>query len=91
MVSKDDHKLIIWPSYFDKKLSRSEGRKVPIKFSLEKPDIEKIAKIAKNLGLSPEMEKNASHPNRPFEKEGRIIIDKTDKKRKIINQISKSL
>ena len=46
MVSKDDHKLIIWPIYFEKNISRSKGRKIAKKFSLEKPDVEKIAKAA---------------------------------------------
>ena len=41
MVSKDDHKLIIWPIYFEKNISRSKGRKIAKKFSLEKPDVEK--------------------------------------------------
>ena len=89
MVSKDDHKLIIWPIYFEKNISRSKGRKISKKFSLEKPDVEKIAKAAKTLGLSPIIEKNASNPYRSWKKEGRVIIDNKDIKSKIIFQIAK--
>ncbi|MCJ2513952.1 MAG: signal recognition particle protein Srp19 [Candidatus Thermoplasmatota archaeon] len=91
MVSKDDHKLIIWPIYFEKNISRSKGRKIAKKFSLEKPDVEKIAKAAKTLGLSPIIEKNASHPYRSWKKEGRVIIDNNDTKSKIIFQIAKMI
>ena len=91
MVSKDDHKLIIWPIYFEKNISRSKGRKIEKKFSLEKPDVEKIAKAAKTLGLSPIIEKNASHPYRSWKKEGRVLIDNKDIKSKIIFQIAKMI
>jgi signal recognition particle subunit SRP19 len=89
MVSKDDHKLIIWPIYFEKNISRSKGRKIAKKFSIEKPDVEKIVKAAKTLGLSPIIEKNASHPYRSWKKEGRVIIENKDIKSKIIFQIAK--
>ena len=91
MVSREDHKLIIWPCYFDKNKSRANGRKIAKKLSLEKPDLEKIAKAAKTLGLNPIIEKNASHPDTPWRKEGRIIIDNKDVKTKIIFQIAKLL
>jgi signal recognition particle subunit SRP19 len=91
MVSKDDHKLIIWPIYFDKNISRSKGRKIEKKYSIDKPDIEKIAKSAKSLGLNPIIEKNASHPSKHWKKDGRIIIDKKNVKSKIIHQIGKYL
>lgn len=91
MVSRDDHKLIIWPCYFDKNKSRANGRKIAKKFSLEKPDLEKIAKAAKTLGLNPIIEKNASHPDTSWKKEGRIIVDNKDVKTKIIFQIAKLL
>lgn len=91
MVSKGENKLIIWPTYFDKNISRSKGRKISKKFALEKPDIEKIAKAAKTLGLSPIIEKNSSYPSRSWKKEGRIIIDRKGAKSKIIKQFAKIL
>ena len=91
MVSKDENKLILWPLYFDKNLSRSKGRKISKKFAIEKPEIKKIAKAAKTLGLSPIIEKDATHPSRSWKKEGRIIIDNKNTKSKIITQIAKFL
>jgi signal recognition particle subunit SRP19 len=91
MVSKDDDKLILWPIYFDKNLSRSKGRKISKKFAIEKPEVEKLAKIAKTLGLSFFIEKDAAHPCRSWKKEGRIIIEHKNNKSKIITQIAKML
>ena len=91
MVSKDDYKLVIWPIYFDRNISKSKGRKIGKKYSIEKPDIEKIAKASKLLGLNPIIEKNSSHPSKSWRKDGRIIIDKKDAKSKLIFQISKYL
>lgn len=91
MVSIDDHKLIIWPIYFDRNVSRDNGRRITKKYAIDKPDIEKISKILRSLGISHNIEKNTSHPFRPWKKEGRIIINKKVDKNKLINQISKLL
>ncbi|RZD34004.1 MAG: hypothetical protein CXT75_10595 [Methanobacteriota archaeon] len=37
-----DKPIVIYPEYFDFNLKRSEGRKVPIKISVKKPNIEEI-------------------------------------------------
>ena len=89
MVSRDENKLVIWPIYFDKSLSRARGRKIAKKFAVEKPNIETIAKAAKSLGLNPVLEKDAAHPSLHWKKIGRIIVDKKGSKTKILTQISK--
>lgn len=92
MVSRDENKFVIWPLYFDSSLSRLKGRKVPKKFSVEKPLLEDIAKAAKSLGLNPVMEKDMAHPSRTWKKEGRILVDtKGIKKSKVISQIASRL
>ena len=53
MVSKDEDKYVIWPIYFDKSVSRLNGRKVAKKYSVEKPDGEVASKtIKKRLSRS---------------------------------------
>ena len=91
MVSRDDEKYVIWPIYFDKSISRLNGRKVSKKYAVEKPNIENIAKAAKSLGLHPILEKSASHPSNPFKKDGRILVDKKEAKSKILLQIATHL
>ena len=91
MVSIDDHNLIIYPIYFDKNITRNNGRRISKKYAIDNPDIEKISKVLKSLGLSFEVDKNSSHPLRSWKKEGRIIITKNTNKNKLINQIGKLL
>ena len=91
MVSKGENKYVIWPVYFDKSLSKFEGRKVSKKNAVEKPSIDDIAKAAKSLGLNPILEKNVAHPSRHRKKEGRVLIDKKDSKSKLLKQIANRL
>ena len=88
MVSKGEDKIVIWPMYFDKQLSRISGRKVSKKHAVEKPSLEAIAKASKSLHLNPVVEKDACHPSRVWKKEGRVLVDKKDTKSKILIQIS---
>ena len=89
MVSKDDHKVIIWPIYFDKSLSRLQGRRISKKLAIDKPDIDKIARAAKSLGLSFIIEKNSSYPSRYWKREGRLVFDNINNKNKLLHQIAK--
>jgi signal recognition particle subunit SRP19 len=91
MVSRGEDKYVVWPVYFDKSLSKLEGRKVPKKNAVEKPSIDDIAKAAKSLGLNPILEKNVAYPSRHWKKEGRVLIDKKDSKSKLLKQIANRL
>ena len=88
MVSKDEDKYVVWPHYFDKSFSRLNGRRVAKKYSVDKPNVENIAKAAKSLGLNPVLEKDASHPSWIWKKEGRVLVDKKQAKSKILIQNS---
>jgi len=88
MVSREDNKYVIWPAYFDKNLTRSEGRRVPKNFAVENPSIDKIFQIAKELNLNPVLERDTRYPSRPWRKDGRILIDKVKKKEKILLEIA---
>ncbi|KYK25115.1 hypothetical protein AYK24_05260 [Thermoplasmatales archaeon SG8-52-4] len=91
MVSKGEEKYVIWPIYFDNSISRLKGRKVSKKYAVEKPSVEPILKAAKSLGLNPVLEKNKAYPSKHWKKEGRILIDKKDSKRKLLLQIANRL
>jgi len=91
MVSKGEDKYVIWPVYFDKTLSRLQGRKVAKKLAVEKPSSESIAKAAKSLGLHPVLEKEASHPSRRWKHDGRVLVDKKEAKSRILVQIANRL
>ena len=88
MVSKGEDKYAIYPIYFDRSVSRSNGRRISKKNSIDKPTSELISKSAKSLGLNPILEKEISHPSRNCKKEGRVLVDKKDSKSKLLTQIA---
>ncbi len=84
--------IIIWPHYFDKKISRKKCRKIPLNKAIEKPSIDKIIEATKRLGFKIEIERDCSHPCFPWKKTGRIIIkDCNEKKSKILNLIANEI
>jgi signal recognition particle subunit SRP19 len=91
MVSRDDNKYVIYPQYFDRTLSRLQGRKVAKRHAVEKPSLETIAKAAKSLGLSVILEKDKMHSSTPWKKDGRILIEKKGPKTKLLLQLSNRL
>lgn len=91
MVSRDDGKYVIWPVYFDKNISRRDGRRVPKNIAVDKPSLDNMYRIAKEMGLNPEIEKEAKHPSKQWDYKGRILVDKKDKKEKILREIAKRL
>ena len=88
MVSRGEDKYVIWPIYFDKSVSRLNGRKVAKKHAVEKSSIEEISKAAKSLGLNPVLEKSCAHPSKHWKREGRVLVDKKDAKSKLLVQIA---
>jgi signal recognition particle subunit SRP19 len=91
MVTKADKKWVIWPCYFNRDLSRSQGRRVPKRIAIKEPTIELIAKAAKSLHLNSAIEQNACYPAQPWKHCGRVLINKKDKKEKSLKQLAEKL
>ena len=79
-------KWVLWPIYFDSHAPRKR-RKIPKNLAIGNPSIEEIFKAAKKLGLSP-IKEEKSYPSRWWRKEGCILVDKKEKKTKIIKKIA---
>lgn len=80
-------RVIIWPSYIDETLSRSEGRKISKAKSVKKPTVEEIKLAAQLLNLNPEVEQS-KHPRRWWEQQARVVVDKVAPKRRILELIA---
>ena len=74
-MTADKSKMTLWTRYFDSKLSRSEGRRVPKEASIPNPSLDALVWAARDIGLSKmKRDLEASHPSRPHSKEGRLIL-----------------
>jgi signal recognition particle subunit SRP19 len=88
--TRTDH-LILWPSYFDSRKSRSEGRRVPKNLSIEKPTVDDIHKAVKKLGLKATVDSSKSHPNAWWEREGMVKVEKSLAKEELISRVAAEL
>jgi len=73
---------VIYPEYFDKKLSRSQGRKVSLDIAAEEPSLKKLIFACKKLKIDYEEEEDKSYPTRWWEQNGRLLIP-IDRKNKV--------
>jgi signal recognition particle subunit SEC65 len=90
MKKKD--KIILYPEYFDSKLTREKGRRVPLKFSVPSPTVEELALVSKRLGYDYEMDTEAAYPSNWWSKQGRLLLTKNDlSKNEVIKNIAKIL
>jgi signal recognition particle subunit SRP19 len=81
--------LIIWPIYFDSRKSRTEGRRVPKKLAVPSPDIDTVAKAAKDAGYKVTVEGGSAHPS--HSKKGRIRIAVGEPKTQALRRIAEKL
>ncbi|MGQ9719910.1 MAG: signal recognition particle subunit SRP19/SEC65 family protein [Candidatus Jordarchaeum sp.] len=90
MRKKD--RIILYPEYFDSRLTRGKGRRVPLSISVPAPNIEELALISKRLGYEFEVDADSAHPNNWWNKRGRILITRNDLiKNEVIKTIAKIL
>ena len=91
MVGRDEGKLVIWPHYFDRNLTRGQGRRVPMDLAIENPRAGNVAQAARTLGLKPELDEAARPPSQWSSQRGRVLIPKSGKKEEVLKQIARRL
>ena len=79
MAEHNPDRIVLWPGYFNVKLSRKQGRRVAKNCAVANPTLDTLALAARSTGLS-KMKRDAeiSHPKRPSLKEGRLWLSKKD-------------
>lgn len=76
MAYDEDTAIVLWPEYFDSRLTRAQGRRVPKELSVPKPDLDMIAKGATILGLEFTVHENMSYPSNRLEKGGCVKVER---------------
>ena len=72
-------RIVVWPGYFDSKISRRSGRRVSKNRSVANPTLDGLAYAARSVGIRKmKREENTSHPSRPSAQEGRLWISTAD-------------
>ncbi|MCS7373373.1 MAG: signal recognition particle subunit SRP19/SEC65 family protein [archaeon GB-1867-097] len=86
---KKEKSIIIWPIYFNLKVSRRKGRKVPRGIAVEDPKLEEISEALKKLKLKFIVEEEKAYPRMWWREKGRIIVEKMNSKSKMLKEIAK--
>lgn len=85
---------VVWPSYFDKNLSKKDGRKLPKNLALDHPKFEEIKKALESIEINYQIEKNSKYPKEQGKEGrnlGRFIVEKKFSKNEILRKISKEM
>lgn len=91
MVSKGADSFVLWPHYFDRRLSRAEGRRVSVALAVKEPDAKWVEAAARKVGLDVTVEEKAKHPSLPYERPGRILVKKDGPKEAILGRVAKQM
>lgn len=59
--------------------------------AVKHPSVEDIAKAAEKLELGPEVETDAAHPARWWQREGRVLVDQKASKTEIVRDVATEL
>ena len=65
---------VIYPAYFDREYSRSEGRRVPEGMAVEEPTVEEIAKAVQQVGYDAVIERETSYSREHWRQRGRVLV-----------------
>ena len=72
-------RIVVWPGYFDSKVSRRSGRRVSKDRAVINPTLDGLAYAARSAGIRKmKREEKASHPSRPHAEEGRLWVSTAD-------------
>lgn len=90
-MSRKGDIIVIWPAYIDSQKTRSQGRMVPKSMTVDSPTADEIFEISKSLNLQPVLENSKRMPCHIWERPGRVLVLKRDKKLRILKEISAAL
>ena len=82
--------VVIYPEYFDHRLKRSEGRKVPLSEAVKSPKVEELSSILSTLGCDFQISE-ASHPGNWSKTEGSLKVNADFSKTQPIHKLGSSL
>ncbi len=74
MVGARDGYFILYPQYFDSRISRDEGRRVPREMAVKGPNAIDVFHAAQSAGFDPELDPDSHHPAFWFYRAGRVLI-----------------
>lgn len=92
MAYDDDTAITLWPEYFDSRLTRAQGRRLPKELCVRDPSLDLICKGAVLLDLEYKVIEDKSYPRNWAAQGGCVRVEKGKmKKSEILPAIGKVL
>lgn len=91
MTVDPEKAVVLWPSYFDSRVTREKGRRVPRKDAVEAPTSHMIYEVVKSLGLDCILELEKSYPRYWYRSEGRVLVEPKLKKTDLVKKVASKL
>ena len=85
--------LIIWPAYFEKDLTRMQGRKIPSNLAASNVTLKILEMAAESSGFEFESEPDKQYPRGFSDKSGYLLIANPDshKKKRVLLMLAKGV
>jgi len=91
MAFDPEDAVVLWPAYFDLRLSRAQGRKVAKKDATEAPTARMLFEAVKALGLDCILELEKSYPRFWYKHSGRVLVEPELDKPELIEKVASRL
>jgi signal recognition particle subunit SRP19 len=91
MTVDPEKALVLWPSYFDLRVSREAGRRVPRRDAVEGPSASMLFEAVKALGLDCILELDKSYPRFWHRHEGRVLVEPKLTKKDLVTKVAAKL
>jgi len=82
---------VIYPSYFDSRLSKNDGRRVPRSLAVRGPTLQDLINALKSLSMSFDVEKDKGRPSRWYKFEGRVLVNYEGRKEELLKILAKEM
>jgi signal recognition particle subunit SRP19 len=82
--------VVLWPQYFDMKITRGRGRMVDRKLAVENPTAEEILSACESLGYVKKIEDGA-FPNQWWKKSGKVVVERKTRKSIILKKVAQKI
>jgi signal recognition particle subunit SRP19 len=91
-VTVDPEKaIVLWPAYFDLKVSRAHGRRVRKKDATEAPTAHMVYEAVKALRMDCILELEKAYPRFWYRASGRVLVEPKLKKADLMQQVASKL
>jgi signal recognition particle subunit SRP19 len=92
-MKKHDGMLIVWPAYFEKDLTRMQGRRIPSNLAASNVTLKILEMAAESSGFEYESEPDKEYPRGFSEHRGYLLVANPEKhkKKRVLLMLAKGI